>query len=131
MPSIFSETNGSFSFLRTVPARKPRTECCCQPVALTRASRLAPSGRRSNTKTLSCLDAAAASLLPGFLVTFNLAAVEAFLLAFGLLATRWRLVGDFDRAGCTTSSTPAAQLASTLSVDSAGASTAMALRQVL
>jgi hypothetical protein len=31
------------SFLRTTPAKKPRTECCCQPVAFTIAAIVAPS----------------------------------------------------------------------------------------
>ena len=42
--NAITETSGSFSFLRTVPARNPRTECFCQPVSLTRTSTPAPSG---------------------------------------------------------------------------------------
>ena len=36
---------GSVSFLRTTPARKPRTECCCHPVAFIIAAMVVPSGR--------------------------------------------------------------------------------------
>src|SRR6266403_6196495 len=56
MPSIFRESSGSFSFLRTVPAKKPRTECFCHPVALTSTSRVAPPGRRSRATIRSCLE---------------------------------------------------------------------------
>src|SRR6266403_2612352 len=48
--------SGSFSFLRTVPARKPRTECFCHPVSFTRTSKLAPSGRWSRATILSRLE---------------------------------------------------------------------------
>jgi hypothetical protein len=34
----------SFSFLRTTPARKPRTECCCQPVSFIIAAIVIPVG---------------------------------------------------------------------------------------
>ena len=54
------ECSCSFSFLRTVPARNPRTECGCHPVVLTRRSRVAPCGCRSRAITLSCLDTAPA-----------------------------------------------------------------------
>src|SRR5262249_26841668 len=33
VPSTFSERRSRPSFLRTTPAKKPRTECCCQWVA--------------------------------------------------------------------------------------------------
>src|SRR5438105_3901257 len=56
MPSIFSERSASFSFLRTVPAKKPRTECFCHPVALTSRSRLAPPGCRSRARIWFCLE---------------------------------------------------------------------------
>src|SRR5215472_11049334 len=44
-PSVFSESSASWSFLRTTPAKNPRTECCCQPVAFMIAAMVAPSGR--------------------------------------------------------------------------------------
>lgn len=37
------------------PARKPRTECCCQPVAFIIASIVAPEGDRKDAKTFACL----------------------------------------------------------------------------
>ena len=40
----FSEFSFNFSFLRTTPARKPRTECCCQPVACIIAAIVVPAG---------------------------------------------------------------------------------------
>ena len=35
MPSTFFELSFNLRRLRTTPARKPRTECCCQPVVVT------------------------------------------------------------------------------------------------
>src|ERR1700736_2836499 len=43
------------SFLFTVPARNPRTLCCCQSVAWIISSMLAPSGWLSRVSTRSCL----------------------------------------------------------------------------
>src|SRR3981081_509154 len=45
--SVTSETRLRPSFLRTTPARKPRTECCCQSVAVIIAANVAPAGDRS------------------------------------------------------------------------------------
>src|ERR1700685_663445 len=45
--SVNSETRLSLSFLRTTPARKPRTECCCQSVAFMIRATVAPVGFRS------------------------------------------------------------------------------------
>src|SRR5258705_13878779 len=42
--SVCSETRLRPSFLRTTPARKPRTECCCHSVAVTRDAIVAPAG---------------------------------------------------------------------------------------
>src|SRR5205823_14571863 len=41
--------------LRTTPARKPRTECCCHPVAVMRAAMVAPAGVRSIARMRACL----------------------------------------------------------------------------
>src|ERR1700722_3437429 len=51
-----SETRFSFSFFLTTPARKPRTECCCQSVAFIIAAIVVPFGCRSIASTASCLD---------------------------------------------------------------------------
>src|ERR1700751_1057973 len=40
------------------PAKKPRTECCCQPVAFIIAGIVAPSGRLSSLITAACLELA-------------------------------------------------------------------------
>ena len=42
-----SETRLRSNFLRTTPARKPRTECCCQSVTLMMAAIVVPLGSRS------------------------------------------------------------------------------------
>ena len=59
-PSTFVEPSFSLRRLRTTPARKPRTECCCQPVAFIIAAIVAPVGCPSNPRTASCLSPAAA-----------------------------------------------------------------------
>src|SRR5215208_4632309 len=64
-PSTFFESSFSFSFLRTMPARKPRTECCCQPVAFIIAAIVAPSGDRSIVITRACFEPGPAFLLDG------------------------------------------------------------------
>src|SRR5262249_44733386 len=55
-PSTFFEASLSLRRLRTTPARKPRTECCCQPVAFIIASIVAPTGDLSIAITRACLE---------------------------------------------------------------------------
>src|ERR1700681_5117939 len=50
-----SETRLSPSFLRTTPARKPRTECCCQSVTVMIAAIVAPVGISSIAMMRACL----------------------------------------------------------------------------
>src|SRR5436190_10235507 len=54
-PSVFSDVNVKPSFLRTTPAKKPRTECCCHPVAFMIAAIVVPLGCLSSPRTISCL----------------------------------------------------------------------------
>src|SRR5260370_35841742 len=53
--SVCSETKLRPSFLRTTPARKPRTECCCQSVAVMIAAIVVPVGIRSIAMMRACL----------------------------------------------------------------------------
>src|SRR3981189_2449185 len=53
--SLCSETRLRPSFLRTTPARKPRTECCCQSVAVMIAAIVVPVGIRSIAMMRACL----------------------------------------------------------------------------
>src|ERR1700694_3898228 len=53
--SVCSETRLSPSFLRTTPARKPRTECCCKSVTVMIAAIVAPVGIRSIAMMRACL----------------------------------------------------------------------------
>src|SRR5882762_7782343 len=53
--SVDSETRLRPSFLRTTPARKPRTECCCHSVAVMIAAIVAPAGVRSIARMRACL----------------------------------------------------------------------------
>jgi hypothetical protein len=52
--------------LRTTAARKPRTECDCQPVAFDSAAMVAPPGQRSISIAADCFmpDRTAATRLP-------------------------------------------------------------------
>src|SRR5215467_1451100 len=54
-PSAFSDVSVKPSFLRTTPAKKPRTECCCHPVAFMIAAIVVPLGCLSSPRTVSCL----------------------------------------------------------------------------
>jgi hypothetical protein len=51
-----SDTRLRPSFLRTTPARKPRTECCCHSVAFIIAAIVAPPGARKSVSTLACFE---------------------------------------------------------------------------
>src|SRR5258706_16050794 len=55
-PSSFSETRLRSSFFFTTPARKPRTECCCQSVAFMIALMVVPFGSYSIFSTADRLD---------------------------------------------------------------------------
>src|SRR5438093_2738668 len=84
-PSAFSDVSVKPSFLRTTPAKKPRTECCCHPVAFMIVAIVAPLGCPSRVRTVSCLvprcfkDAEVfpsfADLFPGRLARASLALV--------------------------------------------------------
>src|SRR5712671_6125978 len=52
------------SFLRTTAAKKPRTECCCQPVAFMIVAIVAPLGWLSSAITVACLEVARAGATP-------------------------------------------------------------------
>src|SRR6202167_1333004 len=56
---IFSDTRLSLRFFLATPAKKPRTECCCQSVAFMIAAIVVPFGCRNIPSTVSCLDEAA------------------------------------------------------------------------
>src|SRR4249920_1730022 len=56
LPSTFREVRFSLSFFLTTPAKKPRTECCCQSVAFMIAAIVVPFGSCSIFSTADCLD---------------------------------------------------------------------------
>src|SRR5262245_27897544 len=56
MPSTFCDPSFSLRRLRTTPARNPRTECCCQPVACVMAVIGAPAGDCSMAMTRDCFE---------------------------------------------------------------------------
>src|SRR5262249_32775404 len=51
---VFSDSSVSPSFFFTTPAKKPRTECGCQPVTFEMAARVVPSLAWSRPRTWSC-----------------------------------------------------------------------------
>src|SRR5215470_17304894 len=53
---VFSDSSVSPSFFFTTPAKKPRTECGCQPVTFEIAAMEVPPLVRSRPRTRSCLD---------------------------------------------------------------------------
>src|SRR5882724_357392 len=55
-PSPFSERRLSPSFLRTTPAKNPRTECGCHPVHCMMLAIVAPLGRCSSPSTRICFE---------------------------------------------------------------------------
>src|ERR1700738_5282058 len=55
-PSTFAETRLRPSFFLTTPAKKPRTECCCQSVAFMIAAIVVPLGSCSIFSTADFLD---------------------------------------------------------------------------
>src|SRR5260370_3255186 len=63
--SVCSETRLSPSFLRTTPARNPRTECCCQPVDVMIGAIVAPGGIRNIAMMRVCLVSGLAADLDG------------------------------------------------------------------
>ena len=73
----------SWSFFLTTPAKKPRTECCCQSVAFIIAAIVVPFGSFSIVSTADCFDDEDAG-------DFEDAACEAAALVAAV---------DFDRAG--------------------------------
>src|ERR1700694_5585704 len=93
--SVCSETRLSPSFLRTTPARKPRTECCCQSVTVMIAAIVAPVGISSIAMMRACLvsvpaadldDAGAGRLRDTGLTAFRaVERVAAFGLVLGLV----------------------------------------------
>src|SRR6516162_6802284 len=52
----FSDSSVSPSFFFTTPAKKPRTECGCQPVTFEIAAMVVPPLDRSRPRTRSCLE---------------------------------------------------------------------------
>src|SRR5262245_29086860 len=94
-PSAFSEVSFKPSFLRTTPPKKPRTECCCQPVAFMIAAIVAPLGCLSRARTASCLvplRVEPAAVFPGFAGFFARLSCASFVL-LGVL--RCDILGSF------------------------------------
>src|SRR6516164_3033104 len=52
---VFSDASVSPSLFFTIPAKKPRTECGCQPVTFETAAMVAPPLAWSRPSTRSCL----------------------------------------------------------------------------
>src|SRR5580704_12974104 len=84
----FSDISVKPSFLRTTPAKKPRTECCCQPVAFIMAVIVVPLGCLSKARTASCLvplRVEPEGMVPGFAGLFVRLFARAILVFVGVL----------------------------------------------
>jgi hypothetical protein len=57
-PVSWPSARVSPSFLRTAPAKNPRTECCCHPVTSMIDAIVVPWGRLNSAITLTCLESA-------------------------------------------------------------------------
>src|SRR3979409_1537648 len=75
-PAVFEVVSEKPSFFFTVPARNPRTLCCCQSVACIIPSILAPSNWLSRASTRSCLVTRSALGSSAFLSVLALAAAD-------------------------------------------------------
>src|SRR5262245_51303242 len=64
MPSTTADCKSSLRRLRTTPARKPRTECDCQPVAFVSAAMVAPPEERSISMAADCFVPGRTARLP-------------------------------------------------------------------
>src|SRR5438105_13262753 len=84
-PCAFSDRSVSPSFLRTTPAKNPRTECCCQPVHCMMLAIVAPLGRLSSPSTRACLECARAATLQRALFDRTLPTDRFFVLCARLL----------------------------------------------
>src|ERR1019366_382975 len=85
-PPAFSDISVKTSFLRTTPAKKPRTECCCQPVAFMMAAIVAPLGCLSTARTATCLVSPRVEpegMFPGFAGLFTRLLASANLVFLG------------------------------------------------
>src|ERR1700731_1197178 len=83
-PPAFSDFRVKPSFLRTTPAKKPRTECCCQPVAFIIVAIVVPLGCLSRARTASCL-VPLRVMFPGFAGCFARLLARANLVFLGVL----------------------------------------------
>src|SRR6202045_1419905 len=84
----FSDISVKPSFLRTTHAKKPRTECCCQPVAFMMAAIVVPLGCLSRARTASCLvplRVEPEGMIPGFAGLFARRLARATLVFVGIL----------------------------------------------
>src|SRR5579864_4293287 len=95
-PSVFSDTSLSPSFLRTTPAKNPRTECGCQPVEAMMPAMVAPPGRRSRPRTRACFESARVLrrpiILPGAAFERTFAADRVFAVRLCLLVDMPKLL---------------------------------------
>jgi hypothetical protein len=83
-PNNLSLRKRKKSFLRTTLAKKPRTECCCQPVAFMMAAIVVPLGCLSRARTASCL-VPLRVMFPGFAGCFARLLARANLVFLGVL----------------------------------------------
>src|SRR3954452_6923136 len=96
---VLSDTTSSLSFFLTTPAKKPRTECCSQPVPFISAAMVAPFGCRSIRRMVSCFDEAPVDLADACLGVVTLLAALRFTADDLIVRDSWAVrFTDFDLA---------------------------------
>src|SRR5215472_5223740 len=94
MPSTFFDPSLSLRRFRTTPARNPRIECCCQPVAFIIAAIVAPAGDCSIAMMRDCFEPGSALCGRGGLA---IASDDGFAAVVSVCAGRGdRFFADFD-----------------------------------
>src|SRR6185369_15603016 len=108
-PSPFSEVSAKPNFLRTTPAKKPRTECCCHPVVFMIAAIVVPLACLSRPRTVSCLVRPRARpevTFPGFAGFFPRLGGEPFILLAGLRCDIFEILFGCDGTRAVTTEAP-------------------------
>ena len=92
--AVLFDPSFSLKRLRTTPARNPRAECCCQPVAFIIAAIVAPAGDCNIAMTRDCFEPGSALCGRGGLA---IARGDGFAAVVSVCAGRGdRFFADFD-----------------------------------
>src|ERR1700758_1357099 len=82
---VFSDSSVSPSFFFTTPAKKPRTECGCQPVTFEIAAMVVPPLAWSRPRTRSCFVVLPLERDPVLFFVFDLSCFASLVRGLGLV----------------------------------------------